>query len=67
MDINATLDNIFKKVEVLAQRLDKSQLLNKELKEELRALDNQLNDYTELIGDLQMENVELKKNLEKKK
>jgi uncharacterized membrane protein YgaE (UPF0421/DUF939 family) len=67
MNINATLDNILKKVEVLAQRLDKSQLLNKELKEELRALDNQLNDYTELIGDLQMENVELKKNLEKKK
>jgi hypothetical protein len=54
-------------VEVLAQRLDKSQLLNKELKEELRVLDNQLNDYTELIGDLQMENVELKKSLEKKK
>ena len=67
MEINATLDNILKKVEILAQRLEKSQLLNKELKEELRALDNQLNDYTELIGELQMENVELKKNLEKKK
>ncbi len=67
MEINATLDNILKKVETLAQRLEKSQLLNKEFKEELRALDNQLNDYTELIGELQMENVELKKSLEKKK
>jgi peptidoglycan hydrolase CwlO-like protein len=67
MDLAITLDNIHNKVALLAQKLEKSQALNKELREEVRSLDGQLNDYTELIGSLEMEIVELKKGLEKKK
>jgi predicted nuclease with TOPRIM domain len=67
MDLTITLDNIHHKVALLAQKLEKSQALNKELREEVRSLDGQLNDYTELIGSLEMEIVELKKGLDKKK
>ena len=67
MDLAITLDNIQHKVALLAQKLEKSQSLNKELREEVRSLDTQLNDYTELIGSLEMEIVDLKKGLEKKK
>ena len=67
MDLTVTLDNIHSKVALLAQKLEKSQAINKELREEVRSLDGQLNDYTELIGSLEMEIVELKKGLEKKK
>ena len=67
MDLTVTLDNIYSKVALLAQKLEKSQAINKELREEVRSLDGQLNDYTELIGSLEMEIVELKKGLEKKK
>ncbi len=67
MDLAITLDNIQHKVALLAQKLEKSQALNKELREEVRSLDTQLNDYTELIGSLEMEIVDLKKGLEKKK
>ncbi len=67
MDLTITLDNIQSKVALLAQKLEKSQALNKELREEVRSLDGQLNDYTELIGGLEMEIVELKKDLDKKK
>ncbi len=66
MDLTITLDNIQSKVALLAQKLEKSQALNKELREEVRSLDGQLNDYTELIGGLEMEIVELKKDLEKR-
>ena len=67
MDLTVTLDNIYSKVALLAQKLEKNQAINKELREEVRSLDGQLNDYTELIGSLEMEIVELKKGLEKKK
>ena len=67
MDLATTLDNIKHKVALLAQKLEKSQAINKELREEVRSLDGQLNDYTELIGSLEMEIVDLKKGLEKKK
>jgi chromosome segregation ATPase len=67
MDLEKILENIHQKVSVLAQKLEKSQALNKNLKEEVRSLDVQLNDYTELIGSLEMEIVELKKEVEKKK
>jgi predicted nuclease with TOPRIM domain len=67
MGINETLDNIYKKVELLAQRLEKSQALNKAYREEIRSLENQLNQYSEEMGSLEMEIIELKKGLEKKK
>ena len=67
MDLATTLDNIKHKVALLAQKLEKSQAINKELREEVRSLDGHLNDYTELIGSLEMEIVDLKKGLEKKK
>ncbi len=67
MGINETLDNIYKKVELLAQRLEKSQALNKAYREEIRSLENQLNHYSEEMGILEMDIIELKKGLEKKK
>jgi chromosome segregation ATPase len=67
MDINTALAAIEQKITLLTQRYNNSQALNKELKEEVRLLNTQLNEYTELMGDLEMELVTLKKEIEKKK
>lgn len=67
MDIQATINRIFSKTQLLATKVEKLQARISELKEENRVLENQLNDYTEVIGDLEMQIVELKQQIEGKK
>ncbi len=67
MDIQAVIERLFSKTQELATKLEKLKLRNSELKEENRVLENQLNDYTATIGDLEMEIIELKQQLEGKK
>jgi chromosome segregation ATPase len=67
MDIQAVIERLFSKTSELAAKLEKLKVRNSELKEENRVLENQLNDYTEIIGDLEMQIIELKQQLEGKK
>lgn len=67
MDLENTINRIYSKTTLLAAKLEKLNARNAELKEENRVLENQLNDYTEVIGDLEMQIVELKQQLEGKK
>lgn len=67
MDLQAVIERIQSKTEQLAVKIEKQKALNLELKEEIRVLQNQLNDYTEVIGDLEMQIVELKQQIEGKK
>ncbi|MFZ4543010.1 MAG: hypothetical protein ACOYOA_03100 [Saprospiraceae bacterium] len=67
MDIAIVISKVIAKTEQLATRFEKLKALNLELKEENRVLENHLNDYTELIGDLEMQIVSLKQELEGKK
>jgi hypothetical protein len=61
------VDTIGKKVEALAKRLAQAESINVELSEDNRAMGVMLNQYSERIGDLEFEIVELKKKLERKK
>lgn len=67
MDLQAVIERILSKTEQLAVKIEKQKAVNLELKEEIRVLQNQLNDYTEVIGDLEMQLVELKQQIEGKK
>jgi hypothetical protein len=67
MDLQATIQRILTKTEQLAIKIEKQKIVNLELKEEIRVLQNQLNDYTEVIGDLEMQIVELRQQIEGKK
>lgn len=67
MDLQAAIERIFSKTEQLALKIEKQKALNLELKEEIRVLQNQLNDYTEVIGELEMQIVELKQLVEGKR
>jgi archaellum component FlaC len=61
------VDTIGKKVEALAKRLAQAESINAELSEDNRAMGVMLNQYSERIGDMEFEIVELKKKLERKK
>lgn len=67
MDTQAVISRIITKTEQLAAKYEKLKALTAELKEENRVLENQLNDYTEIIGDLEMQIVNLKQEVEGKK
>jgi predicted RNase H-like nuclease (RuvC/YqgF family) len=67
MDTQLVITRIIGKTEQLAAKYEKLKALTVELKEENRVLENQLNDYTEIIGDLEMQIVNLKQEVEGKK
>ncbi len=67
MDTQAAISRIISKTQQLAAKYEKLKALTVELKEEKRVLEIQLNDYTEIIGDLEMQIIDLKQEVEGKK
>ncbi len=65
--ITKLVDTIGIKVEALAKKLAQTESIQAELLEDNRALNLMLNQYSEQIGGLEFQIVELKKQLERKK
>jgi uncharacterized small protein (DUF1192 family) len=65
MNLPELVENIFTKVERLAKKLHSSEQRNAELWEDNRELSVLLTQYTDRVGELEMEVVQLKKELER--